>query len=293
MNSMESDTTAFHKTRRQVQLVNLGCGATYHPDWVNMDVEPRASEIRRWDVRVRLPFDDGSIDAVYTSHLVEHLAPDDLVRLLRDICRVIRTGGIVRIVAPDLESICRAYLTALGEAWTGLEGASARYDWMIIELVDQMARSKGGGEMGAYLERVPPEERAFIVSRIGMEAESFWADTSRPMSKRILARLREKGFGWALARGRRRLAEWIVRLVGGHEAGLALREGVFRRAGEVHRWMYDRYSLRRLLQEVGFSNFALCDAWTSSIPFFSSYQLDAIGERVRKPDSIFVEACKP
>ena len=68
-----------------------------------------------------------------------------------------------------------------------------------------------------------------------------------------------------------------------------------RAAGEVHRWMYDRVSLRLLLARTGFTDFAVMEHDKSRIPGWELYHLDTSlkGPRPRKPDSIFVEASKP
>ena len=78
------------------------------------------------------------------------------------------------------------------------------------------------------------------------------------------------------------------------KGGLAAFEsGLFRKSGEVHRWMYDRYSLRTLCFEVGFEAFEVCQADQSRIDQFSQFGLDAVDGRPRKPDSLFVECVKP
>ena len=119
---------------KQTQLVNLGCGATCHPAWINLDVDPRVAGVQPWDVRAGLPFPDSSVDAVYASHLLEHLAPEYAEELLRDMHRVIRLQGTVRLVVPDLEAICRAYLETLDAAWRELPGAAGKHEWMVIEI---------------------------------------------------------------------------------------------------------------------------------------------------------------
>ena len=57
--------------------------------------------------------------------------------------------------------------------------------------------------------------------------------------------------------------------------------------------MYDRYSLKRLLEQVGFIDVRVCRADDSRIPDFNSYGLDMIDGKIRKPDSLFMEAMKP
>lgn len=72
----------------------------------------------------------------------------------------------------------------------------------------------------------------------------------------------------------------------------ALQIGRFRRSGEIHQWMYDKYSLKKLLSEVGFSKIALKDGLNSEISNWEKYNLDSIDGKVRKPDSLFMEAKK-
>lgn len=85
----------------------------------------------------------------------------------------------------------------------------------------------------------------------------------------------------------------IARVIAGNKAALGVKEGLFRQTGEIHRWMYDRFSLRRLLEKTGFINVRVCRADESSIPNFNSYDLDMIEGRIRKPDSLFMEGIKP
>jgi hypothetical protein len=69
--------------------------------------------------------------------------------------------------------------------------------------------------------------------------------------------------------------------------------GKFRMSGEIHQWMYDRYSLKRLLETAGFENFTPVTAFQSRIPGWPAYELDTEQGEVRKPDSLFAEATKP
>lgn len=63
------------------------------------------------DLRRPLPFDDESFDAIYASHVVEHLYRTDAHRLLRECRRILRPGGVLRVVVPDLKAIVDEYVT--------------------------------------------------------------------------------------------------------------------------------------------------------------------------------------
>jgi hypothetical protein len=59
--------------------------------------------------------------------------------------------------------------------------------------------------------------------------------------------------------------------------------------------MYDRVSLKLLLEEAGFVDYKVCRFDESRIPDWDRYRLDHAreGDKPRKPDSLFVEATKP
>jgi hypothetical protein len=56
--------------------------------------------------------------------------------------------------------------------------------------------------------------------------------------------------------------------------------------------MYDRYSLSKLLNKVGFEDIKVCSAFESRIENWKKYELDTVSGVIRKPDSLFIEATK-
>lgn len=50
----------------------------------------------------RLPFDDSSVDYVHCSHMIEHLYPEQLHKLLIEVDRVLRRGGVFAVSTPML-----------------------------------------------------------------------------------------------------------------------------------------------------------------------------------------------
>jgi predicted SAM-dependent methyltransferase len=267
-----------------MKLVNVGCGRQAHPDWCNLDLTASAPGVIEHDLRRGLPFENGSCAAVYHSHVLEHLRPDEARGLLSECFRVLEPGGTLRIAVPDLEGIARQYLTSL-EAAASNPAASADHEWMTVELLDQMVRTRSGGQMRRYFEDEHLPNRPFVRSRIGGELAGWGGETRRvtigTRLKRTFARLRR---GAALA---------AATLAFGRQGSRDLKEVLFRRSGEVHQWMYDRVSLKRLLEAHGFEQVRRCSATESRIPNFASYELDAENGEIRKPDSLFVEAAKP
>ena len=50
----------------------------------------------------------GSVDAVYSSHNIEHILPHEVPIALREFYRVLKEDGIAVISCPDLQSVCEA-----------------------------------------------------------------------------------------------------------------------------------------------------------------------------------------
>jgi predicted SAM-dependent methyltransferase len=277
------------KVDSQYRYLNLGCGKQFHEDWVNLDLESSDPTVIKHDLAHGVPFQTGTFDAVYHSHVLEHLKPEQGERLIEECFRVLKPGGILRVVVPDLERIALLYLEMHERAWDGDDDCKVNYNWMKLELLDQLVRECSGGRMGKYMASREIENSEFVRERVGDEFSVCQSLTTSPQSKpSVRERLKQKTLSV-----RKKTARRVVRWLLGRRAEEALDEGVFRVQGEIHRWMYDRYSLRELSQKKGFDGFQVCQATESSIVNYDSFELDAIKGRVRKPDSIFVECQKP
>jgi SAM-dependent methyltransferase len=55
-----------------------------------------------WDLRYGIPFTGDAAEAVFSSHLLEHLSDSEAARLLSDISRVLIPGGVLRVVVPEI-----------------------------------------------------------------------------------------------------------------------------------------------------------------------------------------------
>jgi len=62
------------------------------------------------DIRLRLPFDDKSIEEVFSCATLEHLLLSQASRLLKEFNRILVPGGKLTVAVPDLNRIAKAYL---------------------------------------------------------------------------------------------------------------------------------------------------------------------------------------
>lgn len=103
---------AFQAKRRGLEerkYLELGCGPCPKPGFVNVDYRWRPGVDVVWDLLKPLPFADNRFDGIFSEHCLEHLEIDQLDALLREMLRVLRPGGIVRLVVPNLAKYVDAY----------------------------------------------------------------------------------------------------------------------------------------------------------------------------------------
>ena len=90
--------------QRHSVVLELGCGERKRlPDSIGIDAldYPAADIVGDvFDALARFP--DGSADAVHSHHFVEHIS--DLDRLLAEMTRVLKSGGLLEIVVPHFSN---------------------------------------------------------------------------------------------------------------------------------------------------------------------------------------------
>jgi len=128
----------FKKTELKL---NIGCGLNTPENWINIDnsfsaklakyplvkkilyktrILPKRLYELSWpnnimicDLRKRLPFEDGTVKHIYSSHLFEHLTRGDAEFLIRECYRVLTHQGVIRIIVPDLKSKIEIYINRM------------------------------------------------------------------------------------------------------------------------------------------------------------------------------------
>lgn len=123
--------------------LHLGCGLVTPVSWLNVDgslnarlgryplVRPLAraigltdskaqfdKRIFGHDLRKPLPWPEGSFDAIYASHLFEHMYVEEVRALLRECRRVLAPGGALRVVVPDVAVLIDSYVSGRFPEWT-------------------------------------------------------------------------------------------------------------------------------------------------------------------------------
>jgi SAM-dependent methyltransferase len=70
----------------------------------------RNADIRWADVTKQIPEKDGSVDLIYSCHMLEHLDKEDAIKFLKEARRILKSGGIIRIAVPNIKYHVENYL---------------------------------------------------------------------------------------------------------------------------------------------------------------------------------------
>lgn len=77
--------------------LNIGAGYTYLPGFVNIDISKKADLTLDLN-KDRLPFDDSSVELIFSYHCLEHI--ENYLFVLREIYRVLNHGGTLLLGVP-------------------------------------------------------------------------------------------------------------------------------------------------------------------------------------------------
>jgi predicted SAM-dependent methyltransferase len=148
--------------------LHVGCGPNIAHGWLNTDyrmlvdgdgnASPPGRIVRgtaaghreryflSHDARDPLPVEDGAFDVAYSEHFIEHVPRAAAIRWLREIHRVLRPGGFLRLSTPDLRRYVEGYADPRGEFF-------ARHREVLVE-------------MAQFADSGVPDTRGFMVNQI-------------------------------------------------------------------------------------------------------------------------------
>lgn len=267
--------------------LNFGCGNRISKNWINIDFHKTCPEVRRVNLLKKWPFPDRYFDIVYSSHVLEHFAPEQVKHILSETYRVMKHGATLRVVVPDLESTCREYINLLDSH----EDAhfNERYEWIVLELLDQLTRTTPTGIMGDYLRKLKMTGSSVIYDYVNRRSGLLHLDIGKEIN------FFDKIKSLTLSRIYNKMIEFYIRAISlAFPAHIRSQVMIFTSIGERHRWMYDRYGLSVLLNNSGFKNYVVHNYNTTSIEKFLEDFLDnnPDGSSYKKT-SLYVEVIKP
>ena len=249
-----------------------------------------------------LNFLDNTFDAVYTYHVFEHLTLREGQQFALEIMRVLKPGGIFRISVPDLEQNCRDYLHYLEKSIKEpMDENFRRYKWSVLQVFEQIVRDKSGGlvleaiRKGEYDEEYANEWFSDVYKPFFTMGEKERRTVpTQHIEKRLSRRLKSvltipKSLYLCF---RSRIAKFMIGSFLRDRTALPKNHPLVMK--EAVRWMYDKVSLRLLVESLGFVEFKQKTFRDSDIPNWGKYDLDRSNYVDRAIDpSVYIECKKP
>lgn len=125
------------------RFLHVGCGMKTKasttrgfnsPDWkeIRFDIDSKVEPDIVGTMTDMSNIESGSLDAIYSSHNIEHLYPHEVGTALSEFYRVLTDSGFVVATLPDLQSVCRlvAEDKLLEPAYTSKAGPIAPIDML-------------------------------------------------------------------------------------------------------------------------------------------------------------------
>jgi len=267
-----------------MQFLNVACGDHFILDssWENIDFAPKSKAIKQGDILKGLPYKDNTFEIVYSSHFVEHISRKDILDFLIECKRVLKPGGLIRLVLPDFEKIAREYIKNIEQ------GELLFSEFNIIEMIDQCVRTESGGEMIKWYRQTSNSAlQSYIKTRTGHNASSGKKKT-QPLYKR----LRDLSSRKIVLKIQMIYSQLLLLILPNWFVSNHISKAA---TGEKHLWMYDFNTLFNLLQEAQFTSIVELNSSKSSNSMFPLYPLDIDSSNYPKKglQSMYVEAIKP
>jgi len=94
-------------------LLHIGCGKINSPEFINIDAQPYAHVHVVTDDISRLDdFANETADLIYMCHVLEHMRAPHVEDVLREMKRILKIGGVLRLSVPDFDRLIDVYKAA-------------------------------------------------------------------------------------------------------------------------------------------------------------------------------------
>ncbi len=90
--------------------INLGSGHFKLAGWVNVDLDRGSSPEVIADLAGALPFLSGAANFMHTEDFIDQLTLSQAAAFLRECHRILKPGGVIRVLTPDVEQLANLYL---------------------------------------------------------------------------------------------------------------------------------------------------------------------------------------
>ena len=96
-----------NKSRQGTVCLHVGAGNASIDGWLNTDILPPHLYM---DMSQRLPIRDNSVAYIFGEHVIVYISRQAALEFFKESFRVLKPGGVLRIVTADIEALSRTYI---------------------------------------------------------------------------------------------------------------------------------------------------------------------------------------
>lgn len=109
-NFINLDNHIFIRFIKYYSIIKKVLPKKYHVLFTSYNDASKKAILQKHDCRKTLKYGNNSVDHILCSHFLEHVFPEDANNILKDFERVLKTGGTLHMIVPDLEELINKYL---------------------------------------------------------------------------------------------------------------------------------------------------------------------------------------
>ena len=267
---------------------NFGCGPIFSDlGFDNYDYYDLPGKIKKIDLTRPLNIPNESYEVCYTSHSLEHLSYTNAIRFLKEIHRILKPQGIVRIVVPDFELLVKEYILKLESARISNQKKEknlkikTNLQFIVDLILDDLTKEDNHGIKRQRL------NSGYYDYEYVKEISNFFNKENFVTQKEVLSRSKI-------------ILRRIRTLINSENKLNLFKQKIFspffkdpRKNGYAHKWMWDEMQLFYVLKDIGFISVKRHNFNSSEIRDWHKFKLDLNHENgPLHPLSLYIEASK-
>jgi hypothetical protein len=177
----------------EIRRLHWGCDDITPDNWINSDIQEGPGIDISCDILDGLPLDSNSIDYISSQHTLTCLEIYDVKGALRELHRVLKLGGVLRLSLPDLDRAIAAYQRGewnyfwYGWSWDTISGNfittilahSCNRSLFTYEFAEELLCKAGFNDVRRVAYRQTASSYPEIIELDNREWESFYVEATK------------------------------------------------------------------------------------------------------------------